>query len=148
VGEAVTSFLEKKGVPVVVERILIRPPSSQLGPITPDERQGVIKASPLIGKYETPIDRRSAYEILSEWAKAAAAEAATGKEKSDLAGDLMQREFATARRYSGTRVGRSRRVGVEDVGSALGQALVKELSCTTGRCIIRGVLGGFSRDAE
>ena len=68
--------------------------------------------------------------------------------KSDLAGDLMQREFVTARRYSGTRVGRSRRVGVEDVGSALGQALVKELSCTTGRCIIRGVLGGFSRDAE
>ena len=55
----------------------------------------------------------------------------------------MQREFVTARRYSGTRVGRSRRVGVEDVGSALSQALVKELSCTTGRCIIRGVLGGF-----
>ena len=120
-GEAVTSFLEKKGVPVVVERILIRPPSSQLGPITPDERQGVIKASPLMGKYETPIDRRFAFEILSETAKAAAAETATGEEKSDLAGDLMQLEFATARRYSGARVGRSRRVGVEDVGSALGQ---------------------------
>ena len=72
VGEAVTSFLEKKGVPGVVERTLIRPPSSQLGPITPDERQGVVKASPLFGKYETPIDRRSAYEILSERAKAAA----------------------------------------------------------------------------
>ena len=41
VGEAMTSFLEKKGVPVVVERTLIRPPSSQLGPITPDERQGL-----------------------------------------------------------------------------------------------------------
>ena len=68
--------------------------------------------------------------------------------KSDLAGDLMQREFVTARGYSGTRVGRPRRVGVEDVGSVPGQALVKELSCTTGRCIIRGVLGGFSRDAE
>ena len=53
----------------------------------------------------------------------------------------MQREFATARRYAGTRVGRSRRVGVEDVGSALGQELVKELKGTTGRRIIRGVLG-------
>ena len=52
------------------------------------------------------------------------------EEKSDLADDPMQREFATARRYSGTRVGRSRRVGVEDVGSALGQALVKELKGT------------------
>ena len=42
VGEAVTSFFEKKGVPGVVERTLIRPPSSQLGPNTPDERQGVV----------------------------------------------------------------------------------------------------------
>ena len=140
---AMTSFLEKKGVPGVVECTLIRPPSSQLGPITPDERQGVVKASPLFGKYETPIDCRSAYEILSERAKAAAAEAAMEEDKSDLADDPMQREFATARRYSGTRVGRSRRVGVEDVGSALGQALVKELKGTTGRRIIRGVLGGF-----
>ena len=47
VGEAVTSFLEKKGVPGAVERTLIRPPSSQLGPITPEERQGVVKSSPL-----------------------------------------------------------------------------------------------------
>ena len=102
-----------------------------------------MKASPLFGKYETPIDRRSAYEILSQRAKAAAVEAAIEEEKSDLADDPMQREFATARRYSGTRVGRSRRVGVEDVGSALGHALVKELKGTTGRRIIRGVLGGF-----
>jgi len=143
VGEAASSFLEKKGVPGVVERTLIRPPSSQLGPSTPDERQGVVKSSPLFGKYETPIDRRSACEILSERAKAAAAEAAIEEEKSDLVDDPMQREFSTARRYSGTRVGRSRRVGVEDVGSALGQALVKELKGTTGRRIIRRVLGGF-----
>jgi hypothetical protein len=61
-----------------------------------------VKSSPLFGKYETPIDRRSAYEILSERAKAAAAEAAMEEEKSDLAEDPMQREFATARRYSGT----------------------------------------------
>jgi hypothetical protein len=147
VGEAVTSFLEKKGMPGVVERTLISPPSSQLGPITSDERQGVVKSSPLFGKYETPIDRRSAYEIISERAKAAAAEAAMEEEKSDLAEDPMQREFATARRYSGTRLGRSRRVGVEDVGSALGQALVKELKGTTGRRIIRKSIGEFKRFA-
>ena len=125
VGEAVTSFLEKKGVPGVIERTLIRPPSSQLGPLTSDERLGVVKSSPLFGKYEIPIDRRSAYEILSERAEAAAAEAAMEEDKSDLADDTMQREFPTARRYSGRRVGRSRRVGVEDVGSALVQALAK-----------------------
>ena len=82
VGEAASSFLEKKGVPGVVERTLIRPPSSQLGPSTPDERQGVVKSSPLFGKYETPIDRRSASEIVSERAKAAAAEAAIEDEKA------------------------------------------------------------------
>ena len=130
-------------MPGIVERTLIRPPSSQLGPITTDERQGVVKASPLFGKYKTHIDRRSAYEILSERAKGAAAKAAIEEEKSDLVDDPMQREFATARRYSGTRVGRLRRVGVENVGSAKGQALVKELKGTTGRRIIRGVLGGF-----
>ena len=81
-------------------------------------------------------------------AKAAVAEAAMEVGKSDLADYPMQREFATARRYSGTRVGQSRRVGVKDVGSALGQALVKELKGTTGRHIIRGVLGGFFRDAN
>ena len=54
-----------------------------------------------------------------------------------------QREFATARRYSGTRVRRSRRVGVKDVGSELGQALVKELKGTAGRRFIRGVLSEF-----
>ena len=130
-------------MPGVVERILIRPPSSQLGPITPMERQGVVKASLLFGKYETAIDRRSAYEILSERAKAAATEGALDDKKTQIADDPMKREFATARRYSGTRVGRSRRVGVEDVGSALGEGLVKELKGTTGRRIIRGVLGGL-----
>lgn len=85
-------------MPGVVERILIRPPSSQLGPITPMERQWVVKASPLFGKYETAIDRRSAYEILSERAKAAATEGALDDKKTQIADDPMKREFATARR--------------------------------------------------
>lgn len=102
-----------------------------------------MKASPLFGKYETAIDRRSAYEILSERAMAAATKAALDDEKTQIADDPMKREFAAARQYSGTRVGRSWRVGVEDVGSALGEALVKELKGTTGRRIIRGVLGGL-----
>ena len=55
VGEAVTSFLEKKGVPGVVERTLIRPPSSHLGALAPAERHEVIEGSPLHGKYETPL---------------------------------------------------------------------------------------------
>ncbi len=55
-----TSFLIKKGAPGVVERTLIRPPSTQLGPITNDERKVIIARSHVAGKYETPIDRISA----------------------------------------------------------------------------------------
>ncbi len=64
VGEALVSPLLDKGIPAVVERALIRPPDSRIGVLTPDERQALINASPLKGKYDTPIDRESAYEIL------------------------------------------------------------------------------------
>ncbi|MFK7754227.1 MAG: helicase HerA-like domain-containing protein, partial [Sedimentitalea sp.] len=72
VGEAVTSMLMKKGIPGVVERTLIRPPSSQLGPISTTERAAVMAASDMAGKYDKPLDRRSAYEILRARADTAA----------------------------------------------------------------------------
>jgi len=64
VGEALVSTLEPGGVPSVVERARICPPRSRIGPLTPEERRAVIEQSPLFGKYEDPIDRESAYEIL------------------------------------------------------------------------------------
>ncbi|MEM9436535.1 MAG: helicase HerA-like domain-containing protein, partial [Pseudomonadota bacterium] len=75
VGEAVTSMLQKKGVPGIVERTLIRPPSSQLGPISELERKGVMAGSPVAGKYEALQDRESAFEMLKARADKAAAEA-------------------------------------------------------------------------
>ncbi len=66
VGEAVTSMLKKKGVPGIVQRTLIRPPSSQIGPITPAQRAAVMAESGLADKYGRAIDRRSAHEILTE----------------------------------------------------------------------------------
>ena len=60
VGEALVSTLEKKGVPSMVERTLIRPPSSQLGPIAEGQRRDVIAASPVAGKYDKAVDRESA----------------------------------------------------------------------------------------
>ncbi|MEM9349466.1 MAG: helicase HerA-like domain-containing protein, partial [Pseudomonadota bacterium] len=75
VGEAVTSMLQKKGVPGIVERTLIRPPSSQLGPISDLERKGVMAGSPVAGKYEALQDRESAFEMLKARADKAAAEA-------------------------------------------------------------------------
>src|SRR6201999_2224125 len=65
-GEALVSFLEGNGVPAMVERALIRPPSARIGPITPEERKAIIDASPLKGKYDTAIDADSAYEIIQK----------------------------------------------------------------------------------
>src|ERR1700751_4628537 len=65
-GEALVSFLEGNGVPVMVERSWIRPPSARIGPITPEERKAIMDQSPVKGKYDTAIDSESAYEILQK----------------------------------------------------------------------------------
>ena len=65
VGEALVSFLDEKGTPGVVERAMVVPPHSQIGPITPEQRAGIIAASADLDKaYGTAIDRESAYEKL------------------------------------------------------------------------------------
>jgi DNA helicase HerA-like ATPase len=63
-GEALVSMLEGKAVPSVVQRTLIRPPSSRLGPLSDEERAALIAASPLAGVYDEVVDRESAFEIL------------------------------------------------------------------------------------
>ncbi|WP_421907601.1 helicase HerA-like domain-containing protein [Mameliella sp.] len=143
VGEAVTSFLEAKGAPGIAQRTLIRPPSSQLGPITEAERRAVMAGSEMAGKYDTAIDRDSAHEILRARAEAAAkaAEAAEREEEEAAA-----REFRAARRYSGARVSRSTSRPVrrgKSFGRAMGDMVMKELTGTTGRRIVRGVLGSL-----
>ena len=106
VGEAVTSMLQRKGVPGIVERTLIRPPSSQLGPITKSERAAIMAKSDMAKKYDAAIDRTSAYEILKERANTAAQEAAKAEDAAEEA-TVQAREFNAARRYSGQRVTRS-----------------------------------------
>lgn len=145
VGEAVTSMLEKKGVPGMAERTLIRPPASQLGPITPAERAAVIAASPVAGKYDTVQDRRSAYEVLKERAAQAAREAEEAERKAEAA-EAAEREYNAGRRYSGSRVERSssrRTRKSESFGKKMTDMVVKELTGTTGRRIVRGILGGL-----
>ncbi|MEM7296199.1 MAG: helicase HerA-like domain-containing protein [Pseudomonadota bacterium] len=145
VGEAVTSFLEKKGVPGVVERTLVRPPRSRLGPLTASERSGVITNSPIAGKYEAAIDRPSAFETLAQRAQQAAHAAEEAEDRAEGEPPAV-REFNTARRYSGSRVGRSSsrpsRVA-PSIAAELGDIVLKELKGTTGRRIVRGLLGGL-----
>src|SRR5450631_3014913 len=65
-GEALVSFLEGNGTPAMVERVMIRPPSARIGPITPEERKAIMDMSPVKGKYDTTIDSESAYEVLQK----------------------------------------------------------------------------------
>ena len=64
VGEALVSMLDEKGMPGIVQRAFMLPPTSQIGPVSPEIRQQLIKSSPVFGRYEKMIDRESAYEKL------------------------------------------------------------------------------------
>src|SRR6056297_1468319 len=86
-GEAVTSLLQDKGVPGVVERTLIRPPATQLGPCDAATRRAVIAASPVAGKYEAAADRHSAFEMLAARAEAAAREAEAAEKAAEAAAE-------------------------------------------------------------
>lgn len=151
-GEAVVSLMERKAVPGIVQRTLIRPPSSRMGPITETERAASIAASPIAGKYDQAIDRDSAREMLAKRAEAAAAEAAAA-EASTLSDDLFAeaekkgREFQNARRYeagqSTKRSSRSRKSKDPTLGQALANTVAKQLNSRQGQAMVRGILGSL-----
>lgn len=144
-GEAVASLLDEDGIPSIVERTLIRPPSSQLGPLEKVERAALMQVSAMSGKYDQAVDRESAFELLSKRAEAAAA-AAEKAEAEEEAAELELREFKKARRYDAPQAGRSSsrsRRSSGGFGDALAKVVVKELKGTTGRRIVRGILGGL-----
>jgi len=129
VGEALVSTLGGKGTPGVVERTLIRPPASRLGPATPAERQAIIDASLFAKRYDTALDRVSAYEMLKERAeKAALVEAERAKEEA-------------AEKVRNTSSGRrSNRQGVME---AMIKSVVRSVGSSLGRQISRGILGSI-----
>jgi len=98
VGEALVSLLQPDGAPAPVERALIKPPRSRVGPVTPAERKVMIETDPIGAKYDTLIDRQSAEELLaakSHEASAAAAEAAA-KTEADKAAAAQAKDDARA----------------------------------------------------
>lgn len=130
VGEALVSTLEDKGVPSIVGRTMMRPPSSRLGPITPDERRAVISASPVGGLYDTRIDRESAYEILRDKADRRAAEEEHQQSRQP------DRQTQTAPRRRSTR-----QTPAEAAIKSLARTMAREL----GRSLMRGLLGSMKR---
>jgi DNA helicase HerA-like ATPase len=87
-GEALVSFLDPKGAPTMVERAKILFPLSQIGAVTEGQRLDIIKQSRIYGKYDNPIDRESAFEVLmaeAEQQMQAAEEEAAAKEEEKAA---------------------------------------------------------------
>jgi len=138
-GEALISTLQAKGVPSMVQRTLIRPPSSQIGPLTPEERAKIIAASPVSGQYDQTIDRDSAFEMLARKAQAAVdAQQKTKQEETGegggIFGDLL-----------GTALGTGRRSGRQTVAETAMKSVVRSVSTSLGRALVRGILGSFKR---
>ncbi len=149
-GEAVTSFLQDKGIPGIVERTMVRPPSSQLGPIAPEARAALMAASAMAAKYNTTVDRDSAYERLRERSEQAAREAA-GAETPDTKPEATpgtDREYTNARRYDGGSAGAApaKRVATsrsDSIGEVFAKSFARQLGSRSGQAIIRGVLGSL-----
>src|ERR1700744_2793831 len=155
-GEALVSFLEGNGTPAMVERVLIRPPSARIGPITPEERKTIIDNSPVKGKYDTTIDSESAYEILQKRVAGTAAPA-DGAPDGGLLGHLG----AIASTIFGTNVHRgrlstgqliarnvTRSVTNQVIGGAvadMGKSVGGSIGGSVGRALVRGALGGILR---
>ena len=148
VGEALVSFLDAKGRPSVTERVYVLLPGSQLGPITPQQRQALMANSLVAGVYDTMVDRESAYEKLKGRAAASSnsgagappsiggkgAPAATAEEGGGLMGGLNDVLFGSTGPRGGKRDG---------LAQTMAKSAVRTMGTSLGREILRGVLGSI-----
>lgn len=134
IGEALVGTLEAKGTPAMVQRVAVAPPQSRIGPLNDAERAALIQQSPLRGRYDKPIDRESAYELLTARAEQAAQQAepskpsAAGKQAEagggiggaagELLGGLASQVMKTAMRQAANQIGRQLVRGL--LGSLMG----------------------------
>ena len=136
-GEALISFLDAKGSPSVVERAMVIAPCSRMGPVTEDERNGLINHSPVYGKYEDDVDRESAYEMLQKGFRASIEQQnnppAKGKEVAvddGILGGLKDILFGT----TGPRGGKK---------DGVVQTMAKSAARQVTNQIVRGMLGSL-----
>jgi DNA helicase HerA-like ATPase len=155
-GEALVSFLEGNGTPAIVERVMIRPPTGRIGPITPEERKAIMNNSPVKGKYDTTIDSESAYEELQKRVSGTAASAngsAGGGilgQLGSIVGTIFGTNVSRGRLSTGQLIARSvtRSVTNKVVGGVaadLGKSVGGSMGGSVGRALVRGALGGLLR---
>jgi DNA helicase HerA-like ATPase len=158
-GEALVSFLEGNGTPAMVERVMIRPPTARIGPITPEERKAIMNNSPVKGKYDTTIDSESAYEVLQKRVAgtAASADGSAGGggggilgQIGAIVGTIFGTNVSRGRMSTGQVIARSvtRSVTNKVVGGLaadLGKSMGGSIGGSVGRALVRGALGGLLR---
>jgi DNA helicase HerA-like ATPase len=165
-GEALVSFLEGNGTPSMVERCMIRPPCGRVGPITPEERKGIMANSPVKGRYDHAIDSESAYEVLQKRVEAgsAAAPAGTTAEASATGGfgAVLSAIGAALGSIFGINRPRGRRLSTGQViarevtrsvtnrvagqiAADIGKSIGGKAGSSVGRAIVRGTMGGILR---
>ncbi|MBP2560421.1 DNA helicase HerA-like ATPase [Neorhizobium galegae] len=155
-GEALVSTLEGKGVPSIVERTLVRPPSGRIGPLSDPERQTIMDRSPVLGLYDEDLDRESAFEILAARAKQAADAAAARKAQDELqsappagSGETTgwtlpgfgDKDDDDRSRPQPRRSGYQRETIIE----AAMKSVTRTVATQVGRAIVRGILGSLKR---
>ena len=134
-GEALVSFLDEKGRPSVVERVTILPPQSLMGPIDERRRSAELSYDELYGKYETPVDPESAYEIITADREAAAkaeAEAQAAKEREKLEQQKEKEKKATSKRRT-------------SAGRKVANSALNAVGREVGRSFTRGLLGTLKK---
>jgi len=150
VGEALVSFLDEKGRPSVTERAFVIPPASQIGPITPADREAIIKNSLVFGHYDKTVDRESAYEALKKHAEQI-------QEETDVPATPVRRGNAQqaspqtssgaggfVKDVLGSMVGRGPRTRRTDgIVESMAKSAARSIGTQVGRQIIRGVLGSL-----
>lgn len=158
VGEALVSTLEGKGIPSIVQRTLIRPPSSRLGPITQAERRSLIQSSAVFGVYERAKDRKSAYEILMSRAEEEQRQEQRSRDKEEK---HARKHGEPRRSRSGFELPdfgrddrpkkdsidrRSRRRSQRDTVLEAGlKSAARSLGSSLGRALVRGLMGSLKR---
>lgn len=129
VGEALVSTLDEEGIPTQVEQILIRPPQSRIGPMNNEERQEQISRSPLKGRYDTALDRESAYEMLIERNKVAMEQQEQIAQEAALAKTEKKNSSRKSTRQTPT--------------EAFIKSAARSIGTSLGNRLIRGVLGSI-----
>ena len=158
VGEALVSFLDEKGRPCPTERVFVVPPGSQIGPITPEQRQKLIAGSLVAGVYEKVVDRESAFEMLKGRAAAGAASApatagrggagtltsgaggagGAGGAASGGGSSMLDELKGVIFGSTGPRGGKH-----EGLAESAARSAIRTMGSTVGREIVRGVLGSL-----